>query len=134
MTIKVRPATERDAAALLQMMCALWPLANPNELRMENDQHLRHPANHIFFVAENHEDGTLLGFTEAGLRSVAEGCDSSPVGYVEAWYVRLDVRRKGVGKLLIAAAEEWSHVQGCSEIASDAEIENHVSIEAHKKL
>src|SRR5277367_957804 len=121
MTIKIRPAEQRDAEELLQMMCALWPLADPDELRLENDQHLRHSANHIFFVAEIQEDGQkdkrLLGFAEVGLRSVAESCDSSPVGYVEAWYVKPDVRRMGIGRLLIASAEEWSRSQGCSEIA-----------------
>lgn len=134
MIVKVRHASQKDAKELLQMMCALWPLANPNELRMENHEHLRHPTNHGFFVAENQEDGALLGFVEAALRSTAEGCDSSPVGYVEAWYVKPEVRRKGIGELLIASAEEWSRLQGCSEIASDAEIENHLSIDVQKKL
>jgi aminoglycoside 6'-N-acetyltransferase I len=134
MIVTVRQAGQKDAAELLQMMCALWPLANSDELRTENDEHLRHPTHHRFFVAENQEDGALLGFVESALRSTAEGCDSSPVGYVEAWYVKPDVRRKGIGRLLIASAEEWSRLQGCSEIASDAEMENHISIESQKKL
>jgi aminoglycoside 6'-N-acetyltransferase I len=48
--------------------------------------------------------------------------------------VKPEVRRKGIGELLIASAEEWSRLQGCSEIASDAEIENHLSIDVQKKL
>jgi aminoglycoside 6'-N-acetyltransferase I len=133
MIAKVRRATERDAVDVLQMMHALWPQANPEELHAELSLHFRRPAAQAYFVAED-ADGTLLGFVEAGLRSVADGCASSPVGYVEAWYVNPDVREKGVGKLLIASAEEWSREQGCSEIASDAEMENRISIEVHKKL
>ena len=36
---------------------------------------------------------------------MADGCTTHPVGYVEGWYVDPDVRRKGVGKALVAAAE-----------------------------
>jgi aminoglycoside 6'-N-acetyltransferase I len=56
------------------------------------------------FVAER-DDGSVCGFVEAGTRPYVDGCDSSPVGYIEAWYVDPDSRRAGVGRALLNAAE-----------------------------
>jgi aminoglycoside 6'-N-acetyltransferase I len=83
------------------------------------------------FIAER-ADGTVCGFVEAGTRSHADGCDSSPVGYIEAWYVDPDERRRGFGRALLAAAEAWAREQGYLEMASDALIDNVTSHQAHK--
>ena len=84
------------------------------------------------FIAER-PDGSVCGYVEAGARSIADGCSTSPVGYIEAWYVDPDVRREGYGRALLEAAERWAVEQGYSEMASDALLENHVSHEAHKR-
>jgi aminoglycoside 6'-N-acetyltransferase I len=84
------------------------------------------------FIAER-PDGTVCGYVEAGSRSVADGCSTSPVGYIEAWYVDPDVRREGYGRALLAAAEAWAVERGYREMASDALLENDVSHEAHKR-
>ena len=82
------------------------------------------------FIAER-ADGAAAGFVEVGTRPYADGCDTSPVGYIEAWYVDPDMRRRGCGRALLAAAEDWARGVGCSEIASDAQIDNTVSYTAH---
>jgi aminoglycoside 6'-N-acetyltransferase I len=80
-------------------------------------------------------DGRLVGFIETGMRSVADGCDPArPVGYVEAWFVAESYRRQGIGAQLLMAAEEWARKQGCTEMASDAEIENENSQRTHEAL
>jgi len=84
------------------------------------------------FIAER-PDGSVCGYVEVGSRSIADGCSTSPVGYIEAWYVDPDVRREGFGRALLEAAEHWAVEQGYSEMASDALLENHVSHEAHKR-
>ena len=84
------------------------------------------------FIAER-PDGSVCGYVEAGARSVADGCSTSPVGYIEAWYVDPDVRRSGYGRALLEAAEWWAVEQGYSEMASDALLDNHASHEAHKR-
>ena len=78
--------------------------------------------------------GGLCGFLEASVRPMADGCTTHPVGYVEGWYVDPDVRRRGVGRALVAAAESWPVSQGCREMASDAHLANAASIAAHKAL
>ena len=84
------------------------------------------------FIAVRPDD-SVCGFVEAGTRSIADGCSTSPVGYVEAWYVDPDVRRGGYGRALLEAAESWAVDQGYREMASDALLENDVSHEAHKR-
>ncbi len=86
-----------------------------------------------YFVAEDGEE--IVGFVEVGLRSTADGCDwAHAVGYIEGWYVAESHRRRGVGAQLIAAAEHWAREQGCTEMASDTQIDNAQSLEAHLRL
>ena len=39
----------------------------------------------VFVVAR--PNAALAGFVEVGSRPYADGCDSSPVGYIEAWFI-----------------------------------------------
>lgn len=83
------------------------------------------------FMAER-PDGSVCGYVEVGSRAYADGCRSSPVGYIEAWYVDPDVRRSGYGRALLAAAETWARARGYTEMGSDARLDNRISINAHE--
>src|SRR5205823_5642774 len=85
------------------------------------------------FVVERHAGG-LGGFLEASIRPFADGCSTRPVGYIEGWFVDADMRQQGVGKRLVAVAEQWAIEHGCQEMASDAHIANQVSLDAHLAL
>jgi aminoglycoside 6'-N-acetyltransferase I len=85
------------------------------------------------WVAED-ASGRLLGFVELSLRPYAEGCASSPVPYIEAWYVTAEARHTGVGRALVEAAENWARLRGFTEMGSDALLENDASHAAHQAL
>ncbi len=77
----------------------------------------------------------LIGFLEAGLRSHADGCDPAhPVGFVEGWLVKEEMRGQGIGQRLLEAAEDWARAQGCTEMASDTWIDNELSQRVHEAL
>jgi aminoglycoside 6'-N-acetyltransferase I len=110
----------------------LWPDLDEQELRREQAEILSKPERNTVFVASN--GSRLLGFIEVSIRDWAEGCATQPVGYIEGWYVDPEHRRKGVGRGLVEAAECWAASRGCTEMGSDAEVENRVSQQAHVAL
>ena len=111
----------------------LWPGHTNAELLAEMDEILSRPDEQPVFVAVR-PDGWLGVFLEGGTRKYADGCDSSPVGYIEGWYVDEDLRQKGVGGRLVQAMENWARSYGLVEMASDTWLENETSITAHGRL
>jgi aminoglycoside 6'-N-acetyltransferase I len=89
---------------------------------------------HLVLIARAEGSGGALGFAEVSLRDFAEGCESSPVGYLEGWFVTEPSRRLGVGRALLEAGEAWARARGCVEFASDAETWNEGSIASHGRL
>ncbi|MCX7783349.1 MAG: GNAT family N-acetyltransferase [Meiothermus sp.] len=128
--VNVRPLKPPDLERYLSLRLALWP-DSAEDSSAEVAQMLT-DSNVIILVAE--ENDQLVGFAEVGLRAYAEGCDSSPVGYLEGWYVAPPYRRGGVGRRLVEAAEDWARARGCTEMASDTETHNTQSQQAHIHL
>ena len=128
----IRPVQPTDHAEWLRMRLALWG-GVAEEHTHDIDAYFTTPQGGITFVVES-PGGGLCGFIEVSLRSYAEGCQTSPVTYIEEWYVDADSRRYKLGTQLVQAAEAWARRQGLQEIASDTQIDNTVSIQAHKVL
>lgn len=132
MSYSIRRATPEDKPEWLRMRQGLWPEAPLDYLGLDLDDLLNDSDAGIFVASDS--QGQLIGFIEAGLRDYGEGCDTSPVGYIEAWYVDPHVRGQKLGRDLVYIAEQWAREKGCTEMASDTWLENEASIEAHKKL
>jgi aminoglycoside 6'-N-acetyltransferase I len=133
-TLSIRPALPSDAPSWLELRKALWP-------HHTEDQHASEIAR--FFTGETPwaavllaigAAGRIVGFAELSFRPWAEGCQTSPVAYLEGWFVVPEARRQGVGRALIRAGEAWGRAQGCTELASDTHPENHTSAAAHRAL
>ncbi len=92
----------------------------------------RHEPTEVLLAFDDH--GRAVGFVELSIRNIVDGCVTDRVAYLEGWYVDPDVRRRGVGGSLIAAAEQWGVEQGCQEFGSDSLIDNHSSLDAHRAL
>ncbi|HET6383836.1 MAG TPA: aminoglycoside 6'-N-acetyltransferase [Armatimonadota bacterium] len=125
-------AAPQDRAEWLRMRTALWPECSPDMHTEEMEDYAR-GGDLAVFIAARPTVG-LGGFLEVSLRASADGCESHPVGYIEGWYVDPDLRRQGIGSLLVAAAEEWAREKGCQEMASDCLLDNDVSLHAHQSL
>ena len=129
----IRSATPADVPAWLALRAALWPDYPAVQLAAEVDEFLAHPDQFATFFAQT-DDGTLVGFAEASIRRCADGCETQNVGYLEGWYVALEFRRQGVGRRLVKAAEAWARSNGCREMASDCQLDNAISEQAHHRL
>ena len=127
--VNIREATPLDRAEWLRMRRILWEDC-PDEEQAREIAEILDGDSETAFLAER-PGGPPCGFLEAALRSRVDGCESSPVGYVEGWYVDPDMRRQGVGRALVEAAEAWARSKGCRQMASDAELWNEVSHRAH---
>lgn len=131
-TVTIRAATEEDQGQWLRLRRTLWPDCDDDMHRLEMSQTLS--SDGIVFVAEQEGVG-LVGFAEVSLRhDHVDGASITPVPYLEGWFVDSRFRRRGIGRSLVAAAERWAAERGCTEFASDAEIDNHTSIVVHKTL
>lgn len=135
MRIHVRPAARKDADAWTRMRVALWPEDTYEGHAREVDRYfegvLRMPLEVLIAVDGA---GTAVGFVELNIRAYAEDCETDRVAYLEGWYVVPDMRRRSVGRALLAAAEDWAIGQGCTEFASDALLTNTTSAAAHLAL
>ncbi len=128
----VRLVAPDDRSEWLRMRLLLWPDHKEVELLQEMELILADPLTPVF-VLERPEGG-LGGFLEAGTRKYADGCETSPVGYIEGWFVDADLRAQGFGGALVRRAEEWARSLGLKEMGSDTWIDNEVSIRAHLGL
>lgn len=96
------------------------------------DEHYDFPGEEVF-VWEG-SDGRIGAFLSLSIRPWSEGAGSMPVPHVEAWYVKPSLRRRGIGTALMSAAEAWCREADFSELCSDVETCNRVSMAAHRHL
>ena len=132
MSFSIRRATDEDKPEWLRMRHGLWSDAPLEYLALDLDDLLADDDTAVF-IAFN-ENNQPVGFIEVSLRSFAEGCETSPVGYIEAWFVGELVRLQKLGRELVQIAEQWARGKGCSEMASDTWLENEASIAAHLRM
>ena len=129
MDLNIRHAAPADRAEWLRMRRCLWPYDDLETLESDVDRILADPLTPVFVLER--PDGKLGGFLEASTRKFADGALSSPVGYIEGWYVDEDLRGRGSGKALMQAAEDWARSLGLKEMGSDTWLDNEISIKAH---
>ncbi len=95
---------------------------------------LARPDKYVQFIAHS-ELNTPLGFVEASVRhDYVNGTNSSPVAFLEGIYVVPDFRNTGIAAKFFSVVEDWACSIGCSELASDAALENVTSHQVHHAM
>ncbi len=125
----IRQMRASDAEALTDLALELWP------------DHSREGLGAEFTALLEAKDAAVFGWQEGGRweafaqcqlrRDYVEGCESSPVGYLEGIFVREPLRGKGVAKALLERCQAWAREKGCREFASDCELSNEDSLRFH---
>ena len=125
----IRKAEIKDLPILAELSCQLWPDHTVEEMQVEFAEIVA-KTDAAYFLAYAEE--TAIGFAQCQLRhDYVEGTDSSPVGYLEGIYVADGYRKQGVARELLSACESWAKAKGCSEFASDCELDNVQSLQFH---
>ena len=131
--ISVRPLRETDLDEWFRLRKLLWDATSDDDHRSEMIDILdHHDSQYVLFADAG--GGRLVGFLEASIRPFVEDCATDHVGYLEGWFVEPEFRKHGIGGDLVRHAEMWAREKGCTEMASDAEIGNDLSLAAHLNL
>lgn len=130
----IEPCTSVDQPGWLDLRMALWPEGSPQDHLDEMASFLEQPERYVQFVAYG-PDREPLGFVEASMRTdYVNGTETSPVAFLEGLYVVSEARCQGIARELVTAVEAWGERIGCSELASDALLENELSHAVHRAL
>ena len=130
----IRSADPRDLDDWAALRAELWPDDAIAEHRAEVAEAFASESDLVAFFAEA-PDGRIAGFIEATLRhDYVNGCETSPVAFIEGLYVRPEFRQAKVGRTLCEAVAEWGRGRGCAELASDALADNLESHAFHQAI
>lgn len=126
---------ERVDASSVRAWHAMRPLLWPGEA-LENleEAAAKLERGHLLTIVACEGD-RIVGFAEASIRhDYVNGCDSSPVVFLEGIYVLPEYRKRGIARALTETVAAWGRESGCSEFASDALVENTDSHAMHRAL
>jgi aminoglycoside 6'-N-acetyltransferase I len=126
----IREIRDSDQPDWVRLREALWPGSLSDHDEETRKYFALRSTALLVFVAE--AEGRIVGFLELDVRPYAPGCSSSPVPFIEGWYVEPAWQRRGIGRALVEAAEARAREMGYMEIASDAEMDNAHGIAAHR--
>ena len=129
--MNITKATMKEAALVAELAIKMWEAHSVEELTEEFADYIN--SGGAVFLAWNDEQA--IGFAQCGFRhDYVEGTESSPVGYLEGIFVEEAYRRQGIAKVLLHACQTFAKEQGCTEFASDCELENEESLRFHLKM
>jgi aminoglycoside 6'-N-acetyltransferase I len=131
--VTIRPLRSTESDAWRAMRSALWPHVPEADQRADIESFFAGDSALVAVWICREGESPPLGFLELSLRSYSAGCESSPVPHVEGWYVVPDARRRGIGRMLMAAAEYWARSNGYRELGSDTQLDNDLGLAAHLK-
>lgn len=133
--MRIERASEFHRAAWTRMRQTLWPDEDSCLLAIQAHQWLADPeaGQHAWLAIG--DDDVPVGFAEAALRrDYVNGCDTSPVAFLEGLYVVPEHRRHGIARALVAEVEAWARTRGVSEFASDALLDNTANHAFHRAI
>ena len=125
----IREAKKADSTVLAELALRLWPAHSLSGLRDEFEA-LTEAEDAVCLI--QYADEKPVGFAQCQLRrDYVEGTGTSPVGYLEGIFILEEYRRRGCVGALLARCEAWAREKGCTEFASDCELDNAESLRFH---
>lgn len=132
--MQINPIDENSLSAWLGLRSQLWPDDSCEEHIREGQNIFSCPDKYVSFLAIDTQE-RAVAFADATIRhDYVNGCESHPVVYLEGIFVIPELRCMGIAKQLVASIQVWGVKKGCTEMASDAPLDNHVSYQMHRAL
>ena len=128
----IKRARIEDANVLADLGIQMWSDHDLEDLEAEF-QELAMNDEAVCFI--KYAEDKPIAFAQCQLRhDYTEGTESSPVGYLEGIFVSEGYRKKGYAAELLSECEKWAKEKGCTEFASDCELDNIDSLRFHMAL
>lgn len=128
----IRKATENNTKVLAELAIQMWSDSTISQLQADFAETVN-SNDAVCFI--KYVDNTPVGFAQCQLRhDYVEGTSSFPVGYLEGIFIVPEYQHKGYAKELLNACEVWAKDKGCSEFASDCELDNINSLNFHMAM
>ena len=125
----IRRAGMNEARELADLAIQMWADHDPEDLEAEFRQ-LAMNDEAVCFI--KYVEDKPIAFAQCQLRhDYVEGTESSPVGYLEGIFVSEGYRKGGYAAQLLSECEKWAKEKGCTEFASDCELDNADSLGFH---
>ena len=125
----IRISTEEDRPVWLELRKLVYTDCSDEFHEEDINIWMRDEDKECFLIEE---DGQVVGFLEASLRNIVDGCLTSPVGFMEGICLFPEFRGRGFSKQLMAVAEDWMKAKGCTEMGSDSDLDNESAIRFHQ--
>ena len=121
-----------EAEKLSALVKIIWPEHTLEELTRIIIRYMNSENSAVFAEIVN---GEYVGAALCCLRhDYVEGCETSPVGYLEGVSIREEYRHRGIARKLVSECEQWAREKGCAEFASDCELTNTASLNFHSAI
>lgn len=132
--MRIVPAGPEHLPQWAALRYALWSWDSIDDHAQEaRSLYLAGHPDRVAFVALDADK--VVGFAEAGLRrDYVEGCETSPVTFLEGIYVAPAARKTGIARALADVVADWGRARGCTEFASNALLDNTASHAFHAAL
>lgn len=131
----IRSATLSDIRGWVDLRAQLWESTSLDQHRKEAMALLSKSTNDCIVLLDVAGCAEIRAFAEASLRhDHVNGCETSPVAFLEGIFVTPEHRGAGIGRQLLEAVQSWALERGSAELASDAHLKNVASHAFHHAL
>ena len=121
-----------ETKRLAELVGIIWPEHTPKELERIVRDYMDSDESAVFSESSG---GQIVGVALCALRhDYVEGCETSPVGYLEGVGVREAFRLRGIAGRLVSECGQWAREKGCTEFASDCVLTNTASLHFHLSI
>ena len=102
-----------EAGRLSALVKIIWPEHTLEDLTKIIAGYMSSENSAVFIEIVN---GEYAGVALCCLRhDYVEGCETSPVGYLEGVCVQEEFRHQGIARKLVSECEQWAKEKGCKQ-------------------